>query len=286
MSCIGRFGDKNKFSDRVRSYFARFPWFMGILMLIAAWIWWGALTDPRPIEARGWIWEAIWLGILVVGCFRFMRWAISPKDEEIDEFLSEAVEMARKRAMERNNLEVEQLQREPVLTIAPVAAPVTREFSGCKMGRDLQYRYTPSSLTILLFTEDFLASYQCVVDLEEGSFTKEMASQFFYEDLVAVQVGSYTPEPTRWLVRLVRTCLFLLKGSLGREERQRYKMVDVLLLTTKSGRSVEVLIPHEAQIWNPKSDGFLMTPGLAVRAVQKMVAEKKRDQVAQPFAVA
>jgi len=57
-----------------------------------------------------------------------------------------------------------------------------------RVGDDGMTRFTPPSLTILHFTQDHLIAYQCDLDLIRGEVLNESVSEYFWQDIVSLQI--------------------------------------------------------------------------------------------------
>jgi hypothetical protein len=57
-----------------------------------------------------------------------------------------------------------------------------------RIGEDGITRFTPPSLTILHFTRDHLIAYQCDLDLLSGQVLNENISEYFWQDIVSLQI--------------------------------------------------------------------------------------------------
>lgn len=57
-----------------------------------------------------------------------------------------------------------------------------------RVGEDGVTRFTPPSLTVLHFTSDHLIAYQCDLDLLTGKVLNETVAEYFWQDIVALQI--------------------------------------------------------------------------------------------------
>lgn len=57
-----------------------------------------------------------------------------------------------------------------------------------RVGEDGATRFTPPSLTVLHFTKDHLIAYQCDLDLVRGDVLNESVSEYFWQDIVSLQI--------------------------------------------------------------------------------------------------
>lgn len=62
--------------------------------------------------------------------------------------------------------------------------------SSYKMGKDGKYRYSHRNINIFFFTQKYLARYECVLDLKTGSTLNERTEEFFYKDVVSIEVNT------------------------------------------------------------------------------------------------
>ena len=56
-------------------------------------------------------------------------------------------------------------------------------FAETRLGKDFEWRYTPRATTVILFTEQQIAFYQCAVDLTTGKRLSERIYEVFYQNV-------------------------------------------------------------------------------------------------------
>jgi hypothetical protein len=61
-----------------------------------------------------------------------------------------------------------------------------------KVGEDGITRFTPPCLTVLHFTKDHLLAYQCDLDLLTGTVLNETLDEYFWQDIVSLQIERQT----------------------------------------------------------------------------------------------
>jgi len=124
-----------------------------------------------------------------------------------------------------------------------------------RIGEDGATRFTPPSLTILHFARDHLIAYQCDLDLLSGRTFNESVSEYFWQDIVSLQIDKQSVSWAEEDEALVRQWA----RSLPKERKRKYAALwsdnvsfavpserrTVLRLKTTTGNGLEIVMGDE-----------------------------------------
>jgi len=77
------------------------------------------------------------------------------------------------------------------LTLAPDQEfHLISHFIQRQLGKDLFYRYSVWSLTVILLTKNYLAIYECTYNWINDTWVNDKTHEFFYKDVVSVKTAT------------------------------------------------------------------------------------------------
>ena len=143
-----------------------------------------------------------------------------------------------------------------------------------KKGADGVIRFMPLGVTVINFTQNQLAAYQCALDLMTDNALSESTDEYFYRDVVSVATQS---KSLTWDRAAIPSALVKgpLKGLISHGKLQ-LNAAETFVLTTSGGTSIEVVL-QDPQLIKSAGGGSIPTQMAekAVQAVSKMLREKK-----------
>jgi hypothetical protein len=179
-------------------------------------------------------------------------------------------------------------------------------FAETRLGTDFEWRYTPQATTVILFTDQQIALYQCAVDLTTGKRISERIYEVFYQSVTDFSWRDQTVTTDYGKLGLAAAVLSQVPGlahgkanesrRLLRELRRRYKrqIVDHVLQRTWY-RSYSLSLENGSSYNIPIFDGRPVGDGshdsetarraedmmAALEAMRAFIREKKRMALAQ-----
>ena len=179
-------------------------------------------------------------------------------------------------------------------------------FAETRLGTDFEWRYTPLATTVILFTEQQIALYQCAVDLTTGKRISERIYEVFYQSVTDFSWRDQTVTTDYSKLGLAAAVLSQIPGlahakanesrRLLRELRRRYKpqIVDHVLQRTWNRNyvlSLENGTNYNITIFDGRPVGDMSLDSETARRAQDMtkaleamrafIREKKRMALAQ-----
>jgi len=153
-----------------------------------------------------------------------------------------------------------------------------------KVGEDGITRFTPPCLTILHFTKDHLIAYQCDLDLLSGVPLNETIEEFFWQDIVSLQIEEQTLAPEHDDEPLYdQLAEAMPDDKTGRFAAFRSEQAAVLptgkrttlRLKTNAGGGLEIVIADERYVDNPDDDSLQARNNKAVARLRKLLRDRK-----------
>ncbi len=114
-----------------------------------------------------------------------------PSDQQIDAWLNGDLARLERDSLHKLDLEPEQIQNEgkhPIVVVGPAAS------AAAKVGDDLQIRFSKYDLVCVYLTDYHLAAYNCTLDLQDGTVTRESTQEYHYTDVVSVSTRTESSE--------------------------------------------------------------------------------------------
>jgi hypothetical protein len=153
-----------------------------------------------------------------------------------------------------------------------------------KVGRDGITRFTPPCLTVLHFTKDHLLAYQCDLDLLSGKVLNETLDEYFWQDIVSLQIERQTL-PTEADDRQLYE---QWSETMPNDQSERYEAVlaeqpavlatgqtTILRLKTTSGGGLEIVLADERFVANPPPDCLQTRNDDAIARLRKLLRDRK-----------
>jgi len=153
-----------------------------------------------------------------------------------------------------------------------------------KVGADGITRYTPPCLTVLHFTKDHLIAYQCDLDLLNGKRLNEITEEYFWQDIVSLQIEKQTLAPEHEDAPLYdQLAEAMPDDKSGRFAAFRSEEAAVLptgkrttlRLKTNAGGGLEIVIADERYVDNPDDDSLQARNAKAVARLRKLLRDRK-----------
>lgn len=227
------------------NYFKSFPKWAIVLIVIGV----------PLLAAKGLGILFIALGILVIVLYVKGM----PTDQQMDAWLEEDLKTVSGKAMGKAGHDQSEIVADPVSIIGVRLWDTGGACVLFKQGKDSVIRFSPVSVTHIMFTQNQLSIYSSLLDRTTGNFLNESTDEYFYKDVVAVstKTQSKTVNTTQW-------------GTLQLNAAETFE------LTTAGGTSVSVLMRDPTLI--DKMGGGQLPDTRAEKAIQtirKMLREKK-----------
>jgi len=259
----------------IKAYFFVVPKWLIIFLVLTPFIIFAAFQDKN--NACGGMGCSV---ILLVAVAAALLWLFRglharPRDEQMDQWLSEDLKFVGVRALQKGGVDASQVVREPVVVIGPRFNARGGAFFGIRKGADQKIRFTPVDVTVINFAQHQLLTYQCAFDRTTGSPLNEGTAEYFYKDVVSAatqaQSLSFSKQDIgKQVLRRVSAFSEAAGGSV------QLNQADTFTLTTSGGTSVRVVISDRA-IVQALGGGSLPTElaDQAVQAVRSMLRDKK-----------
>jgi hypothetical protein len=153
-----------------------------------------------------------------------------------------------------------------------------------KVGADGITRYTPPCLTVLHFTKDHLIAYQCDLDLLSGTRLNEITEEYFWQDIVSLQIEKQTLAPEYEDEPLYdQLAESMPDEKAGRFAAFRSQQAAVLptgkrttlRLKTNAGGGLEIVIADERYVDNAGDESLQARNEKAVARLRKLLRDRK-----------
>jgi hypothetical protein len=238
----------------IKKYFQKFP--TGAIWLILLGL---ILAMVGFKNGAGWVILGILLlalGILVI----VLGVGGKPTDREMDQFLAEDLENAKKKSLLKLTMDESQIVGDPLVIKGIRVKTIASVKSAYKRGADSQIRYTPVDVTVLHMTQHQLVSYQAALDLFTGSLFSEATDEYFYKDIVSVATKTISMPAT----------------IAGRN--YTLNAAETFQLTTSGGTSITVLLkdPLLISLMGKGGDIPITEAERAITVIRSMLREKKQ----------
>ena len=223
-------------------------------------------------------------GILAIaaGGLGLRHWLRRAKDAEADLALEADLAHVLQRATGAAGLNTTDLIREPILLTGPRIWDVGKSRISFRAGKDGLIRHNPVAVTCLFFTEKFLDVYQCLWDLETGRLTDENTHEYFYIDIVSVDIQ--TRDRSFTLSKTDRKQLESYEDltPLLRDNKLLLDDASIFTLSTTGGASVQHLLSAPGLL-DLTGTGAFAARGLeeATQEIRKLSRERRSDDAGQ-----
>lgn len=153
-----------------------------------------------------------------------------------------------------------------------------------KVGEDGVTRFTPPCLTVLHFTKDHLIAYQCDFDLLSGLPLNETIEEYFWQDIVTLQIEKQSlpaDDDERALYRQ-------WSAELPEKQAEKYQPLfsdnpavlptgkrTTLRLKTNSGGGLETVVADERFVENAHEDSLQIRNERAIARLRRLLRERK-----------
>ena len=153
-----------------------------------------------------------------------------------------------------------------------------------KVGEDGITRFTPPCLTILHFTKDHLIAYQCDLDLLSGVPLNETIEEFFWQDIVSLQIEKQTLSPDHedepLYDQLAEAMPDEKVGRFGAFRSEEAAVLPTgkrttLRLKTNAGGGLEIVIADERYVDNAGDESLQARNEKAVARLRKLLRDRK-----------
>ncbi len=153
-----------------------------------------------------------------------------------------------------------------------------------KVGEDSITRFTPPCLTVLHFTKDHLIAYQCDLDLLSGVPLNETIEEFFWQDIVSLQIEKQSMPPAADEFELMQQWSMSLPGDMAEKYGPLFSEQTAVLptgkrttlrLKTNSGGSLEIVVEDERFADNPDEDSLQVRNAKAIARLRKLLRDRK-----------
>lgn len=237
--------------DAIKRYFAKFPAYAIVLILVGA----GLLaTDETSTRVGG-------LLSLLIGTFIIFNWIKQPTDQQMDEYIAEDILTVTNKSLSKSDVDKSQLVSDLLtLTGFRIENAAGAEYNW-KKGKDGIARFTPINFTSIIMTEHQLVTYNAALDLMTGNSLNETTDEYFYKDVVSVST---------------ETSSATFVDPKNKNSIQQLNTAEFFKLTTSGGTNIKVFIKDPKLI---EMMGNSALPGTdaekAVQSIRKMLREKK-----------
>ena len=220
--------------------------------------------------------QAFFIGLIFIGLGGWLiySWSQKPSDQRVDQWVEESLKKIRTKALAKSGLDESEVVADTVVVYGPRFWNVGGAEVGVKKGADGVIRFMPLGVTVINFTQNQLAAYQCALDLMTDNALSESTDEYFYRDVVSVATQS---KSLTWDRAAIPSALVKgpLKGLISHGKLQ-LNAAETFVLTTSGGTSIEVVL-QDPQLIKSAGGGSIPTQMAekAVQAVRKMLREKK-----------
>jgi hypothetical protein len=153
-----------------------------------------------------------------------------------------------------------------------------------KVGRDGITRFTPPCVTVLHFTRDHLIAYQCDLDLLSGKALNETIEEYFWQDIVSLQIEKQEMPPAEDELALMQQWSKSLPGEFAEKYEALFSdgsavlptgKRTILRLKTNSGGGLEIVVEDERFADNPDEDSLQIRNEKAITRLRKLLRDRK-----------
>ncbi len=237
--------------DAIKRYFAKFPGYAIILIIVGAVL---LATDETSARVGG-------LFALIIGTLIIFNWIKQPTDQQMDEYIAEDLLTVTNKSLSKSDVDRSQLVADLLtLTGFRIENAAGAEYNW-KKGKDGIARFTPINFTAIIMTENQLVTYNSALDLMTGNSLNETTDEYFYKDVVSVSTET-------------SSATFI--DPKNKNSVQQLHTAEFFKLTTSGGTSIKVFIKDPKLI---AMMGNSALPGTdaekAVQSIRKMLREKK-----------
>lgn len=238
----------------IRRYFAKEPNRAWPIAVMAVGL---LLVLPDASRAVGALALLAGLAWLVVP---MIRTSALPDDQTIDMWLNQDIASLRQRALQRLNLDPQELKSEPLFIVGPIlwqAPGVPPAEIRWKKGKDGRVRFSISSVTVLHLIEHKVSSFQCAYNFIRGVGLNERDDEYYYRDIVAV---STREESTNYQL----------------PNRSVMRWAQAFTMSVASGERISVIV-SSAELLRLTGGKTIADSGAdkAIKALRKVLGEKK-----------
>jgi hypothetical protein len=237
----------------IKKYFQKFPtgaiWLIlfGLILAIAG-------HNSGAVIFLGIVLIALGILLIVLGT------GGKPTDREMDKFLAEDLETAKKKSLLKLTMDESQIVGDPLVIQGIRVKTNANVKAAYRRGADSQIRYTPVDVTVLHMTQHQLVSYQAALDLFTGSLFSEATDEYFYKDIVSVATKTISMPAT------IAGKTYTLNAA------------ETFQLTTSGGTSITVLLkdPTLIALMGKGGDIPITEAERAITVIRSMLREKKQ----------
>lgn len=155
-----------------------------------------------------------------------------------------------------------------------------------KVGKDGITRFTPPCLMVLHFSKDHLIAYQCDYDLIEGRPLNETIDEFFWQDIVALQIEKSSESLAMDKAALVAQ----MTRHMPEERQEHYAALSseepavlpsgrrtTVRLKTSNGSAMEIVVADERYAPDPGAEDHPLAArnAEAILRLRKLLRERK-----------
>jgi hypothetical protein len=153
-----------------------------------------------------------------------------------------------------------------------------------KVGKDGITRFTPPCLTVLHFTKDHLIAYQCNLDLLSGKALNETIEEYFWQDIVSLQIEKQVMPPADDEFALMQQWSKSLPGAMAEKYEPLFSEEaaelptgkrTILRLKTNTGSGLEIVVEDERFADNPDEDSLQIRNEKAIAKLRKLLRDRK-----------
>lgn len=103
-----------------------------------------------------------------------------PSDQQMDNWLNADVQRITQEGLQKLDLELSQLLREPIIVIGP------SQNAAARVGDDNILRFTQYDVVCVFLTNYHLAAFNGRLDMSDGVLTRESTQEYHYSDVISV----------------------------------------------------------------------------------------------------
>ncbi len=153
-----------------------------------------------------------------------------------------------------------------------------------KVGRDGITRFTPPCVSILHFTKDHLIAYQCDLDLLGGKALNETIEEYFWQDIVTLQIEKHSLPPAENEFALRQQWSKSLPGDKAEKYEPLFSAESevlptgkrtILRLKTNTGGGLEIVVEDDRFADNPAEDSLQIRNEKAIARLRKLLRDRK-----------
>lgn len=110
----------------------------------------------------------------------FYKTEPKPSDQQMDNWLKGDVQRITQEGLQKLDLELSQLLREPIIVIGP------SQNAAARVGDDNILRFTQYDVVCVFLTNYHLAAFNGRLDMSDGVLTRESTQEYHYSDVISV----------------------------------------------------------------------------------------------------